>query len=259
VPDAELDAFLDAVVSVLRDHLGPELVGAYLHGSLAMDAFTPGRSDIDVLAVCLVPIPPERSNALGAALASIPAPASTSGLEFSLITEAAARMPSGAPAFEVHVSHEEPFVRDGHDRDGDEDLPLHFAMTRARGQTLVGPGAADVFFAPERALLVRSMRFDVETARREGVAWWEGHHHPELASMAYQVLNAARCLRYLETGELGSKVEGAAWLARRNPELHAILDAAVAYQQGGEPEPPDDALVDAFVERVESALRAAEG
>jgi predicted nucleotidyltransferase len=254
------DAYLEAVVSKLRDDLGPDLVGVYLHGSLAMGSSTPGRSDIDVLAVCAAPISPERGRALGAALAAIPVPASAVGLEFSLVTEAAARTRSAAPPFEVHVTHEEPFVTDGHDRPGDEDLPLHFAMVRARGRSLFGPDARHVFLEPDRALLVRSMRTDVETVRSEGVAWWEGHDHPELASMAYQVLNAARCLRYLETGELGSKVEGAAWLASRDPDpgLRGILDAAVTYQRGGVPEQPDGALVDAFVERVESALRTAE-
>ena len=68
---------------------------------------------------------------------------------------------------------------------------------------------------------------------------------PELASMAYQVLNAARCWRYLESGELGSKVEGAAWLERRDPDpdTGALLDAALAYQRGGIPNHPDERTV----------------
>jgi hypothetical protein len=59
---------------------------------------------------------------------------------------------------------------------------------------------------------------------------------PELASMAYQVLNAARCWRYVESGELGSKVEGAAWLERRDPDpTQGLLDAALAYQRAAFP------------------------
>src|SRR5262245_41075650 len=117
---ADVEQYLDRVVATLREHLGSDLLGVYLHGSLAMDAYTPGRSDIDVLAVCAAPLSPERSQSVGAALAAIRNPAS-GGLEVSLITEAAARMASGAPPFEVHVSHEEPFVTDGHGHPGDED------------------------------------------------------------------------------------------------------------------------------------------
>jgi predicted nucleotidyltransferase len=258
---ADLDEYLGRVVSALRTELGTELVGVYLHGSLAMDAFTPGRGDIDVLAVCAAPLNAERVRSLGEALVAIPVPPSSVGLEFSLITEAAAGMPSVAPPFEVHVSHEKPFVMDGHDRPGDEDLPLHFAMARARGVSLAGPPPSDVFFEPDEAVLIRSMRSDVETARSEGVAWWEDHDLPASASMAYQVLNGARCLRYLETGELGSKAEGGVWLQERDPdpEVRALMDAALVYQRGGAPKHPDDRVLEGFLDRVVSSLREAAG
>ncbi len=259
---ADVERYLDRVVSTLRDDLGSGLLGIYLHGSVAMDAFTPGRSDVDVLAVCAEPLSPERSVALGAALAAIPTPASGGDLEFSLITDSAARTPSEAPPFGVHVNtHEEPFVVDGHDRPGDDGLPIAFAMVRARGRSLFGPDPGEVFFEPDRALLVRSMRSDIETARSEGPAWWEGHDLPESASMAYQVLNGARCLRYLETGAFGSKAEGAAWLEQHDPDpdLHALLDAALEYQRGGAPEHVDARVLEAFMDRVETLMRDATG
>jgi hypothetical protein len=80
---------------------------------------------------------------------------------------------------------------------------------------------------------------------------------PELSSMAYRVLNAARSWRYLETGDLGSKLEGAAWLELRapNPDVHAVVGAAIAFQRGEVPRRPDGPMVDAFVDRVEAMLR----
>ena len=51
----EVQSYLDQVVSALTIHVGAELIGVYLHGSLAMGAFHPGRSDIDILAVCAEP------------------------------------------------------------------------------------------------------------------------------------------------------------------------------------------------------------
>ena len=44
---AQIDALLDA----LQEILGENLVGVYLHGSLAMGSFNPERSDIDLLVV----------------------------------------------------------------------------------------------------------------------------------------------------------------------------------------------------------------
>jgi predicted nucleotidyltransferase len=250
--------YLDHIVATLGEWLGAGLFGVYLHGSLAMGAFAPGRSDIDVLAVCGEPLSSKRGVALGAALDAIPRPQSGGDLEFSLVTEAEARTPSAKPAFEVHVStHEEHSVVDGHDRPGDEDLVVHFAMIRARGRALLGPDPKDLFPERDRQSLMRAFLGDIEWASQHGAASWEGHHMPELASMAYRVLNAARSWRYLETGDLGSKLEGGAWLELRatNPDVHAVLDAALAFQRGGTPPPPDGPMVDAFVHRVEAMLR----
>lgn len=225
-----------------------------------MGGFTPGRSDIDILAVCASPLSPNRRGSLGEALAAIPRPPSGGDLELSLVTEAAARTPSAARRFEIHVStHEEPSVVDGADHPGDEDLVIHFAMVRERGHLLVGPEPAELFTAPDRVVLIRAFLSDMAWARENGAAGWEGHYLPEFASMAYRVLNAARSWRYLETGDLGSKVEGAAWLERRDPDpgIRALLDAAITFQRGGVPDLPDGRTVDAFVDRVESMLRRA--
>src|SRR4029450_5986533 len=80
-----------------------------------------------------------------------------------------------------------------------------------------GPEPGGLFAAPERASLVFTFLSDIGWARESGAAAWEGQQRPELASMAYRVLSAARSWRYLETGDLGSKVEGAMWLKRQEP------------------------------------------
>ena len=258
-PDQE--QYLERVVSTLGDDLGADLIGVYLHGSLAMGAFTPGRSDIDVIAVCTTSISSERSVALGKALAAIPTPRSGGDLEFNLVADDAMRAPFTGPGFEVRVNtHEEPFVVDGHDRP-DDYLATDYAMVRARGRSLYGPGPREAIPEPDRAVLIRAFLDDHEVARSEGAAWWGGHDLPESASMAYLVLNGARTLRYLETGELGSKAEGAAWLEQHDPDpsVHALLEAALTYQRGGAPDQPDERVLDAFLDRVEAALRAAAG
>jgi hypothetical protein len=155
--DPEVQSYLDRVVSTLRDHLGTELIGVYLHGSLAMGAFDSGRSDVDILAVCAAALPRKRRIDLGEALAAIPGPSSGGDLEFSLVAEAVARTQPAIPSFEVHVStHEHPSVVDGSDRPGDEDLVIHFAMARTRGNALMGPAPAELFPEPDRVTLIRA-------------------------------------------------------------------------------------------------------
>jgi predicted nucleotidyltransferase len=70
----EVQSYLDQVVTTLTIYLGADLIGVYLHGSLAMGSFDPGRSDIDILAVCAEPLHHERRTVLGEALAAIPTP-----------------------------------------------------------------------------------------------------------------------------------------------------------------------------------------
>jgi len=48
---SELREYLDELVSRNLSALGADLVGVYLHGSAAMEAFVASRSDVDVLTV----------------------------------------------------------------------------------------------------------------------------------------------------------------------------------------------------------------
>jgi hypothetical protein len=52
VPDTEVESYLEAVLEAARELLGTEFVGAYAAGSLALDAFQPGRSDVDTALLC---------------------------------------------------------------------------------------------------------------------------------------------------------------------------------------------------------------
>ena len=254
--DPEIERYLERLVAELQSHLGAGLVGAYLHGSLAMGAFDPGRSDIDVLAVCAGPLPAPDRRSLGDALVALDRPGSD--LEFSLVTEAAVGTPSPSPPFEVHVTtHDQPPVMDGGSDSSDPDLVVHVAMSRERGRALAGPDPKVLFPQPDRALLLGAFLADLRWARDEGAAAWEGHREPALSSMAYRVLNAARSWRYVETGALGSKVEGAAWVRQRHGDAGdlQLIETALAVHRGETPELPPDEAVESFVGRIETMLR----
>jgi predicted nucleotidyltransferase len=63
-PDVE--TLLDSFVSGLAELLGDELVGVYLHGSLALGAFNPERSDVDFLVATEGDLSAEQVEALAA-------------------------------------------------------------------------------------------------------------------------------------------------------------------------------------------------
>lgn len=64
----DLESYLDRVTRSVTDILGESLVGLYLHGSAALGSFTPGKSDIDLLAVVEETPDPSRLGRLGEAL-----------------------------------------------------------------------------------------------------------------------------------------------------------------------------------------------
>src|SRR5258706_130799 len=76
-------AYLDAVVARLRSLLGDRLTGVYPAGSLAFDAYRPGRSDVDLVAVADRPTPAEVA-AIVAGLSHDALPCPAAGLEFVL-------------------------------------------------------------------------------------------------------------------------------------------------------------------------------
>jgi streptomycin 3"-adenylyltransferase len=47
--DADIRAFAERVVEGFRVRLGEELIGVYLHGSLAMGCYRRAKSDLDLL------------------------------------------------------------------------------------------------------------------------------------------------------------------------------------------------------------------
>jgi hypothetical protein len=101
-----LEAYTATVADRLLGVLGADLVGVYLHGSAVLGGWRAEVSDVDLLGVAAGPIqaPARRGVAERLTDPALPCPAAH-GLEFSLITAAAARAPTRSPPFELHVAH----------------------------------------------------------------------------------------------------------------------------------------------------------
>lgn len=196
---------------------GSQLAGAYLHGSAVLGGFDARRSDIDILVVCDGPMTPAQQSAVAEALSERRLPCPGRGLELSIVTLQATRHPTAEPAFELHLTTaaEDTKVIDGHQRGGDPDLVLHFAVCRRAGR-LLGPGlpAAEVFSpVPDglvAAQLVTELRWGAEAAPGE-----------------YAVLNACRAWRFAADGALVSKIDGGQWALGRvhGPDRELVRNA----------------------------------
>lgn len=189
-----LDVYLEEFAHRISNVLGDSLVAIYLHGSAAMDAFVPSRSDVDVVCVTGGPLSPSQKRELAEALSEESLPCPGVGLEMSVVTVAEARSPSDLPRFELHIATEENRIVDGSGRGGNLDLVVEFAMTRGRGVALLGPPPSDLIAPVDRAAVLGAMAEDLRWAIENDRA-------------GYAVLNACRCLRFLREGTLGSKLE----------------------------------------------------
>jgi streptomycin 3"-adenylyltransferase len=239
-----IESYVASVAQALRSVLGDALVGVYLHGSATVGGFHPERSDLDVLAVASRPLTPDEKRAIARCLSEEVLPCPAGGLELSVVTEDSIRNPVRAPRFEVHVATKRwrTFV-DGTEYGGDPDLVLHFAVCRVAGRAVAGPPAADLFPELPHSWVLTQMAEELEWAEAHD-AWTDG------------VLNACRNWRYLEEGEIGSKLAGAEWAMERAPDP-ALINEALARRKRDREGQIDRGRALAFLQETGARLRAA--
>ena len=231
----------DAVAASLKEVLGQNLVGVYLHGSAVLGGFDPAHSDVDILTVASVPLSADEKRQIAERLSQDVLPCPARGLEMSVVTLEAVHRASKVPPFELHMATKTcATVVDGATRAGDEDLVLHFAVCRATGHAMAGPPPQDIFPEIPRSWILEQMASEIQ--------WAEDH-----AEWGNGVLNACRNWRYLEEDIISSKHEGAAW-ARLRMADPTLVDCAMARRRG-EAVALDERAALAFLAEVKGRLR----
>jgi len=97
-------ALIGKLLSDLESILGENLIGVYLHGSLAMGGFVPGRSDVDVMIVVKNALSEGRKESLAKSCLSLSKEIGGKGLEMSIILRRCAKHPVYPMPFEFHYS-----------------------------------------------------------------------------------------------------------------------------------------------------------
>jgi predicted nucleotidyltransferase len=223
---AQVTDFAEGVSACLRANL----VGVYLHGSLAMGGFNPARSDIDLLIVTQRPLSPDEKRAF--ARITLDADLHPRPLELSVLSMPALH-PWGHPTrFEFHYSDDWrakllKAMEDGVWRiwpPTDPDLAAHITITRHRGICLVGQPVADIFPDVPRADYLDSILADFDFARERLTD-----------NPVYAVLNFSRIYIYLLEDRITSKDEGGEWALAHLPEYAPLILAALHVYRTDEP------------------------
>lgn len=238
-----LRAVAEGIARLLEDNL----IGIYLHGSLAMGCFNEETSDLDLLILAdgTVPVPVLRE--VGQLMLDASERAPEKGFEMSVV-DARTMKPFAHPApFLLHYSNT---FRDDF-RSGavdfakprtDPDLAAHFTVTRSRGVRLIGEAIEDAIPPiPEEAFLdsiVQDARWCLSNIIR-------GPQGGCGRVPTYAVLNLCRVAGYLHDRRIRSKSEGGEWALNRfgDEGRQVIAQALNEYRWSGSSDPvPREAL-----------------
>ena len=223
------EEILEIIRAEYQQILGENLVGIYVHGSVAFGCFHPQHSDIDFIVIVRKPLTMVCKKALISSILELEPVFPAKGAEMSVVLESDARHFVHPCPFELHYSRAYTAWAQRNLDDyccrmngTDPDLAAHFTVIRSVGKVLCGKNVQEVFGEVPSADYLASLRYDAADAP-EGI-----HHQP-----VYFILNLCRIAAYLAEGKVLSKKTGGEWGATHLPELfHPLIRKALAAYAG---------------------------
>ena len=210
-------------VQMSRTVLGENLIGVYLHGSLAMGCFNPKKSDLDLILVVHDAVSNVEKTAFLRELLVLNEEAPEKGFELSIVKQDVCKPFMYPTPFEFHFSngHREAAQRDPKSyiekmRGTDKDLGAHFTIIHCFGVPLYGPPVEEVFAPVPKYDYFDSIWYDIENAAED-----------IQRDPVYITLNLCRVLGYVRDGLVLSKKDGGAWGVQNVPQYSAIITAAL--------------------------------
>lgn len=248
---------INNLLAAFKQTLDENLIGIYLHGSLAMGCFNPARSDIDLLVVIQHSMSIETKRDIAQTL--LTGSLSPLPVEISFLVEPDVHLFEHPLPFDLHYSEgwRERYVQmlaDGawrtwnDETKRDPDLATHIMVTRARGICLAGKPVLEVLPPVPPAFYANSIVGDFNDALADY------QHMP-----VYFTLNACRVLAYLREGHIYSKDEGGVWGLQTLPgELHGVVEQALDIYRGNVADVPVEEIVfTRFAEYMEQNIYTA--
>lgn len=221
----EVTACLSDLTQAVQSLLNQNLVGVYVHGSIAMGCFKTDSSDIDILIV----IEDKLDHALNLPLLTLfdnLAHQYQQKLELSIIRREVLTNFTHPTPFEFHYpdpAHNQ--LKESSIVRTDADLAGHFVITRQYGIALIG--------SPVSALFPEISRTDYLDSIVQDAYWcfdniMAGADSGSCRIPKYAVLNFCRVLAFIHEDLVTSKQTGGEWgLANLPPEYHPLIEAAL--------------------------------
>jgi hypothetical protein len=227
---AEVTAYLDDLVRVVRRRLGPDLRAVLLIGSAATGAYVRGLSDLDVAVICAGRLQEQARHGLAGDLSHERLPCPARKLELVVYRADEVAAPSRQPRFELDLNTGEGLHRVSFDPDSETGrhwFLLDLAAARKHGRALLGPRPEEIIGEIPRAWLLEALVESLD---------WHDAHEPESENAR---LNACRAWRYALEGAWSSKPAAAAWARERggdpsSPEVVGRAREAVTRALAGE-------------------------
>jgi hypothetical protein len=217
LPPAEL-AYLESVVDTLRAILGDTLTAVYPVGSIALDGYRPGRSDIDLIALVDRVPPASVIRAVAARLCHDELPCPATGLEFVLYPSETVNGVGAGYLLDLNTGRELP-PRVG--LDPAQGPRFWYVIDRAicyqSDETLYGPPPHTVLrpvpFGSLLPVVVESVRA----------------HAAEITGQGDNaVLNGCRALWFGEHRRWYTKPAAATWALTAAPDFRPLIASAIA-------------------------------
>lgn len=223
IPRAEAD-YLDSVMARLREVLGAALVGVYPTGSLALDGYRPGRSDLDLIVVAERPGPAEL-DAVAAALSHEALPCPATGLELVLYDRTALAGLTTEPGFALNLNTGRELPSRAETGTGDGLgfwYPIDRDITHQQRRVLAGPRFTELNPRQPYPTLLPVVAESVAAQLDGG---------PDATDNA--VLNGCRALRYHAERTWSAKSGAAAWALAHAPGFEPLVTAAIDSHRRG--------------------------
>ncbi|MCZ6745778.1 MAG: hypothetical protein O7F11_08310 [Acidobacteria bacterium] len=218
-------AYAGLVTEAIAQTLGKNLMGVVTTGSLALDDFTPERSDIDLIAVCRRPLSPAERRDLPARIDDEVLPCPATGLDLIVFTRQQVSCLPRPMSFELAVTTGARWGLDVVSAAMDEEMLLDLEIARRHGRALHGPEPV--------ALLKEVPAERLRVALLVALTWQRDHlfnprHDPRGTE---GVLAACRALHWLDNGNLVAKTVAGRRLAQA-PGYGPLAGAALARRTG---------------------------
>jgi hypothetical protein len=216
---------LELLTSLITRHLGANLRGLYLFGSLPAGAFRPGKSDLDLVAVLDADV--------------------QDGVELEALTELHSGFVADHPEWSERVEvgyislavlqtlGETPTGRAAaigpgeplQIKDVGAEWTLNWRSVCRQGETIVGPPPLEIGPEITDEAFRRAVELQLEAWTKDVRAPWVAYVP---AHQGYIVVTICRALYALSTGEQTSKEDAVAWAAERSPAWSDFVNDALA-------------------------------